>query len=91
VVFDRVDNESPTFADLTGDGKPELVCSTGGRFGYAAPDRGRPGEKWRFVAISEDRKVGKFTHGLGVGDVDGDGRADLLEREGWYAQPPSLE
>src|SRR3954468_8536707 len=27
------DNESPTFTDVTGDGKPELVCMTGGQFG----------------------------------------------------------
>src|SRR5207247_6855862 len=25
-VFDVVDNESPTWGDLTGDGKPELIC-----------------------------------------------------------------
>src|SRR5216110_1792883 len=29
-VFNVVDNESPTFADLTGDGKPEIICMSGG-------------------------------------------------------------
>ena len=28
-VFEVVDNESPTFADLDGDGRPELICMTG--------------------------------------------------------------
>jgi hypothetical protein len=32
------DNESPTFTDLTGDGKPELVCCSDGLYGYASPD-----------------------------------------------------
>src|SRR5438132_4462950 len=26
VVLEQTDNESPTFADINGDGKPELVC-----------------------------------------------------------------
>jgi len=34
-IFDQTDNESPTFTDLTGDGKPELVCITKGAYGYA--------------------------------------------------------
>lgn len=38
VIFTQTDNESPTFADLTGDGKPELVCITKGAYGYATPD-----------------------------------------------------
>ncbi len=91
LVLDGVDNESPTFADITGDGEPELICQNGGRFGYAVPDRDKPSAPWRFVAISEDRKLGRYTHGLGIGDVNGDGRTDLLERSGWYEQPESLD
>ena len=33
----------------------------------------------------------RFTHGLGVGDVNGDGRADLLERSGWWEQPKDVK
>ena len=56
-------------ADITGDGKPEIVCSTGGKFGWFAPNWSKPTEKWPFVAVTDDMKVAKFTHGLGVGDV----------------------
>ena len=37
-VLDVTDNESPTFTDITGDGRPEIVCSSKGAYGYAEPD-----------------------------------------------------
>ena len=35
-------------------------------------------------------KLAEFTHGLGVGDVNGDGSMDILEKDGWWEQPASL-
>jgi hypothetical protein len=32
-----------------------------------------------------------YCHGLGCGDVNGDGRLDILEMEGWWEQPASLQ
>ncbi|HXJ55822.1 MAG TPA: VCBS repeat-containing protein [Verrucomicrobiae bacterium] len=89
-VFDQTDNESPTWTDLTGDGRPELVCITKGRYGYATPDWSHPERRWTFHPISPDNKYGNFTHGMGVGDVNGDGRLDLLEKDGWWEQPATL-
>src|SRR5207248_2056627 len=45
---------------------------------------------WKFHAISPDNKYGNFTHGMGLGDVNGDGKLDLLEKDGWWEQPASL-
>lgn len=84
IVADVVDNESPVFTDITGDGKPEIVCSTGGKFGWFAPNWDKPTEKWPFIAVTDDMKVAKFTHGLGVGDVNADGKMDLLEARRWW-------
>lgn len=89
-IFDQTDNESPTFTDLTGDGKPELVCITKGQYGYASPDWNAPEKPWVFHPLSPNRKYGNFTHGMGVGDVNGDGRMDLMEKDGWWEQPASL-
>jgi putative membrane-bound dehydrogenase-like protein len=84
LILKVVDNESPTFADITGDEKPEIVCSSGGQYGYAEMPSGDPTKPWKFQAISPQGGYKKFTHGLGVGDVDGDGRKDLLEKDGWW-------
>jgi hypothetical protein len=89
-VLDEVDNESPTFIDLTGDGKPEIVCVNGGNFGYATPDWKNPAAKWKFTAISSGGTWPRYTHGLGVGDMNGDGKLDVLFKDGWFEQPASL-
>ena len=90
-VFKGVDNESPTFADVTGDGVPELVCMNGGRIGYATFDKADPAKMWTFHPAGTGKDYQRFTHGIGVGDVNGDGRMDLLEKTGWWEQPASLE
>ncbi len=90
LAFNVVDNESPMFGDITGDGKPELVFNTGGFLGYASPDWSRPNEPWKFHPISPKGKWHKYTHGVGFGDVNGDGRTDFLQIDGWWEQPASL-
>ncbi|KAA5540925.1 c-type cytochrome [Roseiconus nitratireducens] len=86
LALKSVDNESPTFVDLTGDGFKELVCIHQGSYGYASPDRSDASAPWQFTPVTDNRGYGRFTHGLGVGDVNGDGKQDLLEKDGWWEQ-----
>ncbi|MDB6134094.1 MAG: putative rane-bound dehydrogenase domain protein [Verrucomicrobiales bacterium] len=87
VIFRQTDNESPDFTDITGDGKPELVCITQGAYGYAEPDWSDATKPWVWHSITPKKGYGNFTHGMGIGDVNGDGRKDLLEKDGWWEQP----
>jgi hypothetical protein len=90
VVMLPVDNESPTFADLLGTGQPALICTSLGRMGYATFDAKDPGRPWTFHPVTPPGPWQRFTHGLGFGDVNGDGRNDLLDKDGWWEQPASL-
>lgn len=89
-AFDIVDNESPLFDNLVGDPAPEMICNSRGFFGYAMPDPGQPTHLWKFHPVTPNKNYHKYNHGLGAGDVNGDGRPDLLEKDGWWEQPLSL-
>lgn len=90
-VFDWVSNESPHFTNLVGDERPELVCTRDGYFGYVQINSAEPFSAWTFQPVSERIAPEKFGHGLGVGDVNGDGRQDILFKDGWFEQPADLK
>jgi hypothetical protein len=87
-VFERVLGESPPF--VIHDGAPTLVCHWENKWGLLKPDRSDPTKPWQFQPITAEGKVHQFYHGTGFGDVDGDGKADLILNEGWWKQGAGL-
>jgi FG-GAP-like repeat len=95
-------NETPLYADLFGDGHRVLLMGwqpkgkdNEGQMAWFTPgsDSSQP---WDMHAISEPSTPGKpipgtfrFAHGLGVGDLNGDGRQDVICTGGWWEQPQS--
>jgi hypothetical protein len=72
--------------DVDGDGYPEIVPNT-------------PKYPLKYYTLERDannKPTGKFTattvsdthgHGLGFGDINGDGRGDFVVADGWYEAP----
>ncbi|MEX2400951.1 MAG: VCBS repeat-containing protein [Rhodothermales bacterium] len=87
LAYPTIDDESVHIEDFTGDGRPEIVHLADGYMGYTTFDPDRPTDEWTFHPVTEQHEWGRYTHGLGTGDVDGDGLPDLILAEGWWENP----
>ena len=93
-------NETPIYADLLGTGKRVLIMGWQpkgkeheGQMAYFTPGEDVT-KTWDMHPISEPSQPGKevpgtfkYYHGLGVGDVNGDGHMDCLTPNGWWEHP----
>jgi FG-GAP-like repeat len=93
-IHDHAGNESPAFVDIDGDGRQDILCND--------PVEKKmiwlksPSEKgdtiWRKYIISNnpDLATNMYTHGLGWGDMNKDGRPDVIITKGWWESPKDV-
>ena len=80
-------NEATFLVDIDGDGMPEFIENSWNAnnptqiFRLVKGDRGVIHSARHVVAESGNG------HGMGFGDIDGDGRQDIVFQAGWYQQP----
>jgi hypothetical protein len=86
-VLPTITTELVVMRDLDGDGKPELIFGGGGFYSWAHPDPANPTAVWTSHHVSNQGDRVNI-HGIGTGDVNGDGRIDIVVPSGWYEQPP---
>ncbi|MFI5459675.1 MAG: FG-GAP repeat domain-containing protein [Isosphaerales bacterium] len=102
VIWPSACNETPLYADLFGDGHRVLVMGwqpkgkdNEGQMAWFTPgkDRSQPWEMHPVSPPTSPRGIipgtFRFAHGLGVGDLNGDGRRDVICTGGWWEQPES--
>lgn len=92
VIQDNACNESPQYVDLYGTGKRVLLLGHKTEMCSFQPGKD-PTQPWERVSISGTNAPGtqRYSHGLGAGDINGDGRLDVLVAGNWYEQPAMLD
>ncbi len=92
-ICSNIGNESPAFVDVDGDGRPDILCNdpiAKEIVWFKSPSKKGDTAWKRYVISKGDIATGIYTHGLGLGDINGNGRKDVIITKGWWEAPKDV-
>ncbi len=86
--------ENPAFVDVDSNGRMDLICNdvTTRQVIWLQSPVAKNDTVWQRHIISNDSMIAsdRYTHGLGWGDVNKDGRNDVIIKSGWWQSPVNV-
>lgn len=95
VILESAGNETPILVDVDLDGKKDLICNDAKarQVIWLKAPVAKGDTIWKRNIISSDslRGTHRYTHGLGWGDMNNDGRKDVIITTGWWEGPANIK
>lgn len=86
--------ENPAFVDVDNDGRSDIICNDAlaKQVIWLRSPVKKNDTAWQRYVISADSLLAtdKYTHGLGWGDVNKDGKNDVIIKRGWWESPENV-
>lgn len=87
--------ENPLLVDVDGDGRNDIICNDtlAKQVIWMQSPTAKNDTAWHRHIISDvsTRATDRYTHGLGWGDVNKDGKNDVIIKGGWWQSPANVE
>lgn len=94
MILATAGNETPAFVDVDLDGRKDIICNDiiAKEVIWLKSPTGKGDTAWRRYLISSDslRGTHRYTHGLGWGDMNADGKNDVIIKDGWWESPADI-
>jgi hypothetical protein len=91
LIYRHIGNESPALVDIDGDGRPDILCNDPVKkeMIWIKSPVSKGDTLWKVYTISHDPALAtdRYTHGLGFGHMNLDGRRDVIITKGWWETP----